>query len=94
MSNRDAYITKMKLHLDQLNTSLTEFEVKARDTQQVTLTKYQAELSKLRHQSKLAIDRLDELKAAGEDSWKTLVAGTERVRDAFINSFHHFKSQQ
>jgi hypothetical protein len=93
MSNRAAYIAKMKLQLDEWNTAMTELEVKARKAKEDVRDKYTAEMSKLRQQSQLAKDKLDELKAAGEDSWESLVAGTEKVRDAFIHSFHYFKSQ-
>ena len=37
--------------------------------------------------------KLDELKAAGEDSWDALVAEMEKIRDAFVHSFKYFKSQ-
>jgi hypothetical protein len=50
-------------------------------------------MEKLRAQSRLAINKLDELIAAGESSWESMVAETEKVRDAFASSFHYFKSQ-
>jgi hypothetical protein len=39
------------------------------------------------------VDRLEELKTAGEDSWDTMAAGMEKYRDAFVHSFSYFKSQ-
>jgi len=36
---------------------------------------------------------LDELKAATAETWESLVAETEKVRDAFVHSFNYFKSQ-
>lgn len=93
MKNRDQYIAKMKLQLDELNAAMNELETKAQDAKQDAREKYKAEMAKLRQQSQLALDKLDELKAAGEDSWESLVAGTEKVRDAFVHSFHYFKSQ-
>lgn len=50
-------------------------------------------MAKLREQSQSAVDKLDELKADGEDSWKNLVAETEKIQGAFVKSFHYFKSQ-
>jgi hypothetical protein len=93
MSNRDTYISKMKLQLDEWNAALDELEAKAREAKEDARDRYTIEMSKLRQQSQLAIDKLDELKAASEESWESLVAGTEKVRDAFIHSFHYFKSQ-
>lgn len=93
MKNRDEYIAKMKLQLDELNAAMNQLEAKTQEAKQDAREKYKAEMSKLRQQSQLAFDKLDELKAAGEDSWENMVAGTEKVRDAFIHSFHYFKSQ-
>ena len=93
MTSRDAYIAKMKLQLDDLNSAMSELEAKAKEAKQDARDKYKAEMTKLRQQSKAAFDKLDELKAASEDSWENLVAGTEKVRDAFTHSFHYFKSQ-
>lgn len=50
-------------------------------------------MAKLRQQSDLAVAKLEELKAAGEDSWEKMVAEMEKIRDAFIHSFSYFKSQ-
>lgn len=93
MSHRDEYIAKMKLQLDKLNASLSEFEASADAAKKGTHAAYKEEISKLRIQSQLAVDKLDELVAAGENSWEGLVAETEKVRDAFVRSFHYFKSQ-
>ena len=93
MSSRDQYIEKMKTQLDELNATLNELEVKAHQAKNDVHEKYLVEMSKLREQSQLAIGRLDELKTDGEDSWKSMVADTEKVRDAFVKSFHYFKSQ-
>ena len=92
-SKRDAYIEKMKLELDELNAKITKVEAKAREAKEDARDKYKEEMGKLRQQSKLAAAKLDELKAAGEDSWDTMVAEMEKIRDAFTHSFHYFKSQ-
>lgn len=93
MSTRDEYIAKMKLQLDELNAKMNELEAKAQEAKTDVRTKYREEMRKLRHQSKLAIAKLDELRAAGESSWEALVAEMEKIRDAFTHSFHYFKSQ-
>ena len=93
MSKRDAYVAKMKLQLDELNAKMAELEAKAKEAKEDARDKYNEELGKLRHQSKLAVAKLDELKASGEDKWEAMVAETEKIRDAFIHSFNYFKSQ-
>lgn len=93
MLNRDAYIAKMKLQLDELNKTMAELELKSHEAKEEMRERYNAEIGQLHHQSQLAMGKLDELKTASEDSWKQLVAESEKIRDAFINSFHYFKSQ-
>ncbi|MGV0950326.1 MAG: hypothetical protein ACOYB3_06595 [Azonexus sp.] len=93
MTTRDAYITKMKLQLDELNAKMSALEAKAQEAKEDARDKYNEEMGKLRKQSKLAVAKLDDIKAAGEDRWEAMVAEMEKVRDAFKHSFNYFKSQ-
>lgn len=93
MTTRDTYIAKMKLQLDELNESMSKLEAKAETAKEEARAKYKEEMVKVRHQSKLANEKMEELKSASEDSWDSMVASTEKVRDAFIHSFNYFKSQ-
>ena len=93
MSKKDAYIAKMKLQLDELNASMDELGNKAHEAKLNAKEKYDEEMAKLREQSKLAVAKLDELKAASEDSWESMAASVEKVRDAFTHSFHYFQAQ-
>lgn len=93
MTTREAYIAKMKLQLDELDTKMNQLEAKASEAKADALEKYKLEMTKLREQSALAKARLNDLKAAGEDKWDAVVAEMEKVRDAFSHSFNYFKSQ-
>lgn len=93
MSKQNAYIAKMKLQLDELNVKMNELDAKAQEAKADVRDTYKEEMRKLRHQSKLAIAKLEEIKAAGESSWEAMVDEMEKMRDAFIHSFHYFKSQ-
>ncbi len=93
MSKQDVYITKIKLQLDELNVELKTLEAKARDARAEAKEKVDEEMAKLRHQSKLAAAKLDEMKAAAEGTWDRMVADMEKLRDAFKHSFSYFKSQ-
>ena len=92
-TKRDEYTTKMKLQLDELNTKIDSLETKAVEATQQAREQYNAEMLKLRDQSKAARAQLDQMVAAGEDSWDKMVAEMEKVRDAFVHSFSYFKSQ-
>ena len=91
MTKRDAYVAKMKLQLDELNAKISELEAKAQEAKEDARAKYKEEVSKLRHQSKHADAKHDDLKAAGEETWETMVGEMEKVRDAFIHSYNYFK---
>ncbi|MET3107512.1 hypothetical protein AAKU67_001419 [Oxalobacteraceae bacterium GrIS 2.11] len=93
MSGREEYIIKMKQQLDDLNIAIADFETRALLMQADAKASYNDNLFKLRQQLKLTHEKLDELKASSDNSWDQLVAETEKVRDAFVNSFHYFKSQ-
>ena len=93
MSQHDIYISKMKLQLDELNAEMSRLDAKAKEAKEDARERYLQEMEKLRHQSQLAAAKVDELKAATEDTWETMVTEMEKVRDAFTHSFRYFKSQ-
>lgn len=93
MTTRDTYINKMKLQLDDLNLQMDKLEAKAQEAREDVRDKYRAEMAKVRAQSKLAMAKLEELQASGESTWDAMVTESEKIRAAFVNSFHYFKSQ-
>jgi ribosome recycling factor len=93
MSTKTTYIDKMKAQLDALDAQMNLLESKATGAKKEAQEKYKEEMGKLRHQSKLAILKLEEMQAAGEDTWENMVDEMEKVRNAFTSSFHYFKSQ-
>lgn len=93
MSKRDEYVEKIKTQIDELNGKISQLEAKARETKDEVRDKYNEEIGKLSAQSRQAVAKLDELKAAGEEQWESLVSEMEKVRDAFKHSYNYFKSQ-
>jgi ribosome recycling factor len=93
MSNKNAYIETMKAQLDALDANMNKLEAKAKEAKADVRDAYMEEMRKLRHQSRLASAKLDELKAAGEDNWKAMTTEMDKVREAFVHSFNYFKSQ-
>ena len=93
MSKRNEYIAKMKMQLDDLNATMNKLDAKAEATKADVRDMYLEEMRKLRHQSKMATAKYEELKASSEDSWDSMVAEMDKVNDAFRHSFNYFKSQ-
>jgi hypothetical protein len=87
MSQRAAYIEKMELQIDKLNKKMLGLETTAQEAKEEARQKYKEEMSKLRHQSKVAAAKLEELKVASVDSWETLVTDMEKIHDSFTHSF-------
>ncbi len=93
MSTRDIYVEKMKTQLDELNAKMDKLQASAEDAKADAKDKYKEEMAKLRHQSKLAKGKLDELVSSGDDAWEAMVGEMDKLSDAFKHSFNYFKSQ-
>jgi hypothetical protein len=92
-TKHNAYIESMKTQLDALNINLNKIEVKAQEAKGEARAAYLEEMRKLRHQSKLAGAKFEEIRLAGEDTWDSMVTEMDKLREAFTHSFHYFKSQ-
>lgn len=90
MSKRAEYIVKMESQLNKLNAKMTGLETAAQEAKEEARQKYKEEMTKLRQQSKVAVAKLEELKASTEDSWETMVNDMEKMHDAFTHSFFSF----
>ena len=92
MTSRDTYVAKMKLQLDELNDRLSEMEAKAKVTRAEVSAGYRADMERLHAQSREAVGKLEELRQAGEDSWESLVAEADKLRQAFSHAFSDFQT--
>lgn len=93
MSARDEFVAKLKGQLDELNAEIGQWEGRAREAEGAAREKLETLMADLRSQARIAQAKLDEVRAAGEDSWETASAKLEKLRDAFVHSFNYFKSQ-
>jgi hypothetical protein len=93
MTKRDETIQKMKSQFNALNATMGEVEAKAGDAKQGARAKCREIVVRLRHQSKVAAAKLEDLKSAEEDRWEAMVADMDKLRDALVHSVHCFKSQ-
>lgn len=93
MTKRDLYVAKMKRQLDEMNDRITTLSTQAQDLKADARAAYELEIEKLRADSRAAVAKLEEVKAAGEDGWHKLVSEMEHLRAAFRHSFAYFKSQ-
>jgi len=92
-TKREQYTAGMKTRLDELNKDIDALEAKAAGAHHDVKEMYKAELKKVRHQSKVSMEKFDEMKIAGEESWDKMVAEMEKLQGAFVHSFNYFKTQ-
>lgn len=87
MQHKAEYITKMEKQLEKLNLKMTDLAAEAQAAKEEARETYKEKVTKLRHQSKVAAAKLEELKTASEDSWGTMVTDMEKMHDSFTHSF-------
>jgi len=87
MTQKAEYITKMEKQLEKLNLKMTELAAEAQAAKEEAREVYKDKVSKLNQQSKVAAEKLEELKTASEDSWGTMVTDMEKMHDSFTHSF-------
>ncbi|MFZ6816869.1 hypothetical protein [Undibacterium sp. Ji22W] len=93
MQSRSEYIELMRQELDALDMQLHRLELSAANLQEDARIRYNLEVDKVKIQSALAKEKFANLLDSSEASWNNMVTETEKIRDAFVNSFHYFKSQ-
>jgi chromosome segregation ATPase len=92
MSTRDEYVAAAKQRLDDWNTEMDTLEAKAQQAREDDKARYQELLTTLRAKREEGERQLAAIKAASEDSWKQLKAGSDKVWEAFTDSVAEFKS--
>lgn len=93
MSKRDEYIEVMKRQLDELNEQLTQLEKKGEAAQAEFTEKHKDQIAQVRGHYNAALSKMNEIKAASEETWESLLAEGEKVHKAFVHSFNYFNSQ-
>ena len=87
MSDRDAYVDKMKAKIDEWNADLAKLEAKSREAEADLRLKYDHQITQLREQRNEAEERLRELQKASEESWRRLREGMEAAWDDMTRAF-------
>ena len=93
MANREEYIAKMKVQLDEWNADLGKLEAKLADASDATKERLAPYVENVRDARDAAVKKLGELKNSGEASWESLEGEVEHVWKTFKQSVNYFKSQ-
>lgn len=93
MTKRDEFVKKMKTQLDELNVEIDKLEAKFAEANETTRVRLAPHLEKARKARTAVVEKLAELKDAGETSWDSMQAEAEHVWKTFKQSVNYFKSQ-
>lgn len=86
MSNRDAYIKKMKAKLDGWNADIAKIEAKAESAEADMEIKYNQKIDELKQQREKATAQLDELQNSGDEAWEDIKAGLDNAWESLGNA--------
>ena len=79
MSEREAYVQKLKAQLDEWNAEIDTLEARARKAEGDARLRYEQQVTSLRQQQEDARARLARLQEASEDAWTQLKEGADRA---------------
>lgn len=87
MTQKDAYVAKLKAQLDEWNAELDRWQAKARKSGADVRIKYDQQLADLRGQRDRAAQKVADVQSASGDAWETARSQVEEtwggIRDAF-----------
>jgi len=94
MSNRDAYVAKLKAQLDEWNAEVSKWGAKAKGAQADVRIEYEKQLEGFRQQRDQAMEQMHQVQAAAGDAWLDLMRGGDDVwakaHEAFAKARSHF----
>ncbi len=95
MSKRDEYVEKLKAQLDTWNAEIDKLEAKARESTADLKSAAKTSVAAFRRQCDQARQKLTQIQAASENSWKELKQGAEeawaRLKEAFVKARSEIK---
>jgi chromosome segregation ATPase len=87
MSDRDAYIKKIKANIDQWNADIDKLQARAKEVEADARIKYDEQIAELKQQRDQAETKMKEARAASEEAWADLRAGFESAWDSVSKAF-------
>lgn len=97
MTDRDAYVNKLKTQLDQWNAEAARWEAKAKQAQSHMKAEYEKQLAAVHGRRDEAMYQMKLLQNASTDAWMDMVRGTDEawknMHEAFSKARSHFEKQ-
>lgn len=93
MDNKDKYVEKLKVKLDEWNAELNRLEAKAREAGTEARSRYEKELNSLREYYNEARQRYLSVQKATKDTWETLRQDAEEASRKLKESIDSYRSR-
>ncbi len=90
---RDAYLAKFKLKLDEWNAGIDQLQVRANSAHEEMLVSYNKQIAVLKEKRDDLKGRMEELHKAGEGAWEDLVDGADTAWKSLGDSIDNAKSR-
>lgn len=97
MTDRDAYVQKLKSQLDQWNAEVSKWEAKTKGAQAHLKAEYEKQLGSVRGKRDEAMYQMKLLQNASLDAWQDVMRGADEawknMQDAFNKARSHFEKK-
>lgn len=93
MSERDAYIDKMKAKLDEWNAEIDRFSAKAEGVQADAKLEYDRQIEVIKKQRDEVRQHLNNLQAASDSAWEDMRKGADAAWENMANTFKQAASR-
>lgn len=82
MSEKDAYVQKLHVKIDEWNAEIDKLKARADEAEAESRIEYQKQLENLQEKRRAAEKKLAEVRQAGEDAWQDLKSGVQGALDS------------
>lgn len=93
MSERDAYVDKMKAKLDEWNAEINRLSAKGEGVQADAKLEYDRQIEVIKKQRDEARQQLNKLQAASDSAWKDLCKGADAAWENMTNALKEAASR-
>lgn len=93
MSNRDEYVRKMQLKLEEWNADIDILSAKANEVSADLKHEYNEQIAVLKAKQVVARQKMEEMQKSGESAWEDLKAGSELAWSAIAEAVDSAKSR-
>jgi hypothetical protein len=93
MTNRDEYVEKMKVQLDQWNRQMATWEASSREATAEAKIELEKQVGIMKSRADDLVFRMELLKGASADAWQEIARGADEARKTMQDAFEKARSR-